>query len=958
MCVALVGCETTAKDVVRPDAGPADARVDGASPDARADAAPDARADAAADVDPACEPSEEICNGVDDDCDGVVDGLPDEPCYDGPEGTRRTGGCRVGSRACAGGEWGACEGQTTPGVEVCDGADNDCDGVIDDDTAEACFAGEAAQIGVGVCRAGTRACVGGVFGECIGEVRPGEEICDTVDNDCDGEIDEIGDCECEPGAERACYSGPRGTADVGRCLRGRQDCAPDGSGFGPCVGEVTPGAELCNGRDDDCDGVIDEALRIDEPCSVGVGACRREGRTVCFLEEGGEVRCGVEPGDASPERCNDRDDDCDGEADEGFDLGAACALGVGVCAAEGEIVCRPNGESGCDAREIAPTPERCNGLDDDCDRSVDEGDLVEACYEGPVGTEGVGRCRAGERACGGAGCAGAVGPRDEVCDGVDDDCDGVADEGIGRAGEPCAVGVGACRREGRMRWEPDGGEWECGDVEGAASHEVSNGLDDDCDGEIDEGVVGDGDPCEAGRGRCLREGVLFCSGEEPLACDAVAGDPRVERCDGVDDDCDGTVDERVSGLGAGCAVGVGACLREGVQVCRGDGLVCDATPGDEAAEICNSEDDDWDGASDEGVPGVGAPCVVGVGACARGGERFCDGQAVVCDAIAGEAGDEICNGEDDDCDGEIDDGVAGVGEACFVGEGDCRSEGIRICDGQAVRCDAEAPVGVEEVCDGLDNDCDGRVDEGRVCGPYVEGKCRVWLGWEDRSEEAYEPTVDWGHCMGDARDVEGDVRCVASAPDGRFGAFRVEGDVDENDAFAVAFTCDDEDDPATATWVAEHCAVFLGFAHSGVGGIPNSGSAAWGACPADIASPDDAPVRCTSSGFDGRFRGMRTLGGNVSFRDFFSVAFVCRDAGDAERAAAVSASVNVFLGNAHSNQGDLHGAAAWGPCPAAPEAAVGNLRCQSTRGDGRFRHLRVTRNFDNRDWWGVALRRR
>jgi hypothetical protein len=63
--------------------------------------------------------------------------------------------------------------------------------------------------------------------------------------------------ECCPTDSRPCYSGPAATRNVGVCRDGSELCLWDGRWSGACVEEVTPGAETCNGRDDDCDGVVD-----------------------------------------------------------------------------------------------------------------------------------------------------------------------------------------------------------------------------------------------------------------------------------------------------------------------------------------------------------------------------------------------------------------------------------------------------------------------------------------------------------------------------------------------------------------------------------------------------------------------------------------------------------------------------------------------------------------------------
>ncbi|WP_437635489.1 hypothetical protein [Sorangium sp. So ce854] len=60
---------------------------------------------------------------------------------------------------------------------------------------------------------------------------------------------------CVPGSIVACYSGPAGTRDVGTCAAGTQICRPDGFGYGPCTGEITPAAEACaTPEDESCDG--------------------------------------------------------------------------------------------------------------------------------------------------------------------------------------------------------------------------------------------------------------------------------------------------------------------------------------------------------------------------------------------------------------------------------------------------------------------------------------------------------------------------------------------------------------------------------------------------------------------------------------------------------------------------------------------------------------------------------
>jgi len=135
-------------------------------------------------------------------------------------------------------------------------------------------------------------------------------------------------------------------------------------------------------------------------------------------------------------------------------------------------------------------------------------------------------------------------PAAEACNGVDDDCDGMTDEDFPALGEMCTIGMGLCEATGAVICTPDGGGTVCG-AEGAASvGELCNGLDDDCDGAVDEGFDVGG-RCVAGRGACEAVGVRICDAGGGARCDAMVGEPQPELCNGLDDDCDGRVDEAI-----------------------------------------------------------------------------------------------------------------------------------------------------------------------------------------------------------------------------------------------------------------------------------------------------------------------------------------------------------------------------------------------------------------------------
>jgi hypothetical protein len=91
--------------------------------------------------------------------------------------------------------------------------------------------------------------------------------------------------ECCPGSTRPCYTGPAGTQNVGVCRDGEQFCLAMGTWSSICGGQVTPSIEVCNGLDDDCDGVIDEGANVVLCNSTGhvceEGRCCRPNGSFC-----------------------------------------------------------------------------------------------------------------------------------------------------------------------------------------------------------------------------------------------------------------------------------------------------------------------------------------------------------------------------------------------------------------------------------------------------------------------------------------------------------------------------------------------------------------------------------------------------------------------------------------------------------------------------------------------------
>jgi hypothetical protein len=237
----------------------------------------------------------------------------------------------------------------------------------------------------------------------------------------------------------------------------------------------------------------------------------------------------------------------------------------------------------------------------------------------------------------------------EQCNGLDDDCDGTIDNGFAGVGDDCAVGVGACRVEGSIVCGPDSSSPLCNAQIATASAETCDSIDNDCDGMVDEGF-GVGLMCDGTDSDVCKEGVTACVGGVAVCNDATAD--TVELCDGTDNDCDGTIDEGFM-LGSQCDGGDSDACREGVIVCDGaGGAKCNDASGS-TTESCNDFDDDCDGTVDDGYL-VGQACSVGVGACLRTGQQVCttSGTGTQCSVAAGTPGREVCSdGTDQDCNG-------------------------------------------------------------------------------------------------------------------------------------------------------------------------------------------------------------------------------------------------------------------------------------------------------------------
>ncbi|MBI5489158.1 MAG: hypothetical protein HY905_17615 [Deltaproteobacteria bacterium] len=464
------------------------------------------------------------------------DGSSSVPCTTacGNSGTIECTSCEIGS---------AC----TPPVEACNGVDDDCD--TEADEGFPCLPDELVDCVTTCGSAGRGYCTALCETPWPETCQPNPEACNSVDDDCDGSTDE--GFLCRPGELVACRN-VCGAPAEGLCT---DECVPP---IGAACGTIT---ETCNGLDDDCDTVPDNGFS----CAAGaIAPCT----TACGTAGSGRCTAACEPPISAActppvESCNGADDDCDGAIDEAFPCrrGAlsscttSCgSIGTGICTA----ACVPASAADCTA-----LPEVCNGLDDDCDGSRDEG--FECSMFAPPSPCTTSCGSTGLRACMPPMCtwSASCAPPAESCNSVDDDCDGSTDESFACAsGTPVgctttcgSTGAGVCTAT-------------CTLPTGAACvgpSEICNGRDDDCDYSTDEGF-----PCRAGAtlsctSACGTTGTTTCTATctppPPGVCT-----PPSERCNMIDDDCDTVPDDGFEcRAGSTRACAVGSC--SGTQAC-------------------------------------------------------------------------------------------------------------------------------------------------------------------------------------------------------------------------------------------------------------------------------------------------------------------------------------------------------------------------------------------------------
>ena len=682
------------------------------------------------------------------------------------------GSCQ-GSRKCAASGLTACDAPT-PATETCDGLDNNCDGATDEANAMDCkeFYQDKDNDGFGKL-ATTAKCMckpadlftATTASDCDDDnpkVKPGlVDDCNGIDDDCDGVVDPgfpdtdaDGSADCvDPDIDND------GTANAA-------DCAPANVNISPTV------TETCNDIDDNCNGAIDEAaasgckMLYTDVDGDGFGKAVDGEKAPCLCKASGtnsatvagdcdDTLAAVNP--SAVEQCNDKDDNCDAKTDEGCDddKDGVCdgkLVVVGI-----PVVC-PQGGKDCDDSNSAISPvakEICaTSIDENCDGATDSGTDAKDCvnFFKDADKDGFGGGQA-QCLCAADGAFSATNNKDcndnsalqspakpEICNNsLDDNCDGNQDEpdavacqpyytdpdgdGYGAADQACLCGPSQSHTTTKS------GDCQPNNPQiGPGATEICNGIDDNCKNGVDETdskgcVVYFADEDQDGIGntklsKCLCKSAAPYTATANGDCDDTKASSKpgaLETCDGVDNDCNGKTDE----------IGADGCKTVYIDK-DGDKFGSPAS----AACLC-ALGGDYNATK-------GGDCNDGDQGIFPGAQEFCDGQDNNCSTSVDEENAIGCIQYLKDSDKDAF-GVSGSGKCLckplypyteFTG-GDCD--------------DTVATVNpkIAEICDNVDNNCDGQTDPAGSdgCSPF----------YLDKDTDGYGTVLAAPKCLCDAK---------------------------------------------------------------------------------------------------------------------------------------------------------------------------------------------------------------
>jgi hypothetical protein len=717
--------------------------------------------------------AEEICDGVDQDCDGALDNGVTTEFYADEDGDG-FGDFNETIEACTAPsgfvedatDCNDAEANSFPGnQEVCDGLDNDCNGVVDDNAIDATtwYVDEDAD-GYGLETVAATACEAPegyttLVGDCDdinADANPGmTEVCDGVDNDCDGTSDE------NDALDAAIWYEDRDGDGYGNGTVSTASCEQP-SGFVELDGDCddtnawfNPGAV-----EDDCTDPNDYN------CDGSVGYADNDGDGFAACEECDDSNAATFPG--STEFCDGADNDCDGLIDDGSEdaptwyhdsdldgYGDSAYPIDGLCEAPAGYVSDATDCDDADASTYSGADEFCDGVDNDCDGAVDEDDAADTTtWYFDADSDSFGDVSQFFQAC--QAPSGFVSDAtdcndtdssvhpdaDEYCNSVDDDCDGTVDEDIvwrvwytdldlDGYGDDLTATSSCSPMDEEVLVGSD-----CDDTNGSvhpdAEEVCDDGVDQDCDGADEVCPEPEPEPAADADGDGYST-ILDCDDADAAvnpAATEVCGDGLDNDCSGGDLDCDD-----VDWDSDGYSVNTGDCDDEDAaispaasEVCT-DGVDndCDGLfdlldtacvylvdyDGDGYAFSIDCDESDADinpGAEDIAYDGVDQDC--------DGADLTdVDGDGYSYETDCDETDDSVHPGAEEVCGDGVDQNCDGLDDICTPVDGD--GDGWLEADGDCDDSDSRSYPGATEICyDGADNDCDGLVDD--LCPAWDE----------------------------------------------------------------------------------------------------------------------------------------------------------------------------------------------------------------------------------------------